>query len=320
MPPGSRLLAFATQWFDERTVVRVFEPLIADYQREWAAAPRCRQTAITMRAVAAFAASAIAVTPRALLFTPTPPAILRRILSRMMLFAAVTSGVMVAPFLFELRTVPPARLAWLLFLLLPSALVLMLPFAAGFTVDGIRRQASSSPLERVAALRVALCTALFLIALGGWMAPAANQQFRVTVAADRQWRPPARGARELTTPQLINHPWLARAEDPVGRARAIRRELHSRASFALLPMVLIWLRWRALSFPSPQWLLPAWLAAITSFGTYSFVRWNGTAIESAYHLPIGGAAWVPLGVLVIAGLTRDYFAKRVINACPAEPR
>lgn len=32
--PGSRLLAFARLWFDESTIVRVFEPLVADWQRD----------------------------------------------------------------------------------------------------------------------------------------------------------------------------------------------------------------------------------------------------------------------------------------------
>ena len=58
-----------------------------------------------------------------------------------------------------------------------------------------------------------------------------------------QWRPLARGARELTTTQLIRAPWLAQAEGRE-RSEAIARELHNRASFALLPIVLVWLRWR----------------------------------------------------------------------------
>ena len=31
----TRALAFASRWFDEATVHRTFEPLIADWQREW---------------------------------------------------------------------------------------------------------------------------------------------------------------------------------------------------------------------------------------------------------------------------------------------
>ena len=31
----NRALAFASRWFDEATVRRTFEPLIADWQREW---------------------------------------------------------------------------------------------------------------------------------------------------------------------------------------------------------------------------------------------------------------------------------------------
>jgi hypothetical protein len=39
LPPGTRLLRFARMWFDEHTVAHVFEPLVADWQREWEEAP-----------------------------------------------------------------------------------------------------------------------------------------------------------------------------------------------------------------------------------------------------------------------------------------
>ncbi len=32
---GEGVLRFARAWFDEGTVTRVFEPLVADWQREW---------------------------------------------------------------------------------------------------------------------------------------------------------------------------------------------------------------------------------------------------------------------------------------------
>ena len=55
MAPGSRWLAFASRWFDERTVASVFEPLIADYQREWRDEGSSRRVLISIRAMVAFA-------------------------------------------------------------------------------------------------------------------------------------------------------------------------------------------------------------------------------------------------------------------------
>ena len=39
----NRALAFVSRWFDEGTVRRVFEPLIADWQRQWLDAPSSRR-------------------------------------------------------------------------------------------------------------------------------------------------------------------------------------------------------------------------------------------------------------------------------------
>jgi hypothetical protein len=161
-------------------------------------------------------------------------------------------------------------------------------------------------------LRAAIVAVAFTTVLGGWIVPAANQQFRLTVKAD-PWHPPARGARELTTTQLLQAPWLARAEGPT-RAVAIQRELHNRASLAVLPLVLIWLRWRALNHPSPHWLLPAWLSATVTIGGFLFLRSNDIRIESLLGLGPGAAAWTPLALFVVIGWIRDRAAARTVTS------
>ena len=294
------LLRFARLWFDAHTVGTVFEPLLADHQREWLDAPPSMRLKIAMRTALAFLAATLTLAPRALLFTPTPPSTLRRIIARMILFISVVVGSMVLPFLTELREVRADRLAFLVLLLLPSMLVLALPFATGFVVDGVRRHASATPGERMAMLRAAIVMVTVLVVLHGWIMPAANQQFRVTTMSD-QWRTPARGARELTTTQLLRHP---------GPSLAMQREVHNRLSIAVLPLVLIWLRWRALSHPSPQWLLPAWLSAAVTFGGYFFLRGHDLRIESLLGLAPGAAAWTPLAVFLVLGWIRDYAAER----------
>jgi hypothetical protein len=42
MPLTHRALEFASRWFDESTVRSTFEPLTADWQREWQDAPPSR--------------------------------------------------------------------------------------------------------------------------------------------------------------------------------------------------------------------------------------------------------------------------------------
>ena len=302
------LLRFVRRWFDERTVTSVFEPLLADHQREWLDAAPSARLRIAMRTAAVLIVSIARLAPRALVLTPTPPSMTRRIIARMIIFVSVVSGLMMIPFFSELGEVPPGRLAWLLMWLLPSMILLAFPFAMGFAVDGVRRRAVPTQAERMAMVRAAVIAVVVIVVLGGWIVPAANQQFRLTVKAD-QWRPPARGARELTTSELIQAPQLALAEGWV-RSEAIQRELHNRASLALLPVVLMWLRWRALNRPSPQWLLPAWLASAVTVGTFFVLRRNDATIEAFFGLAPGIGAWVPLAVFLAIGWIRDRVAQR----------
>ena len=83
----------------------------------------------------------------------------------------------------------------------------------------------------------------------------------------------------------------------------------------MLPLVLIWLRWRALNHPSPQWLLPAWLSATVTIGIYVFLRENDARIESLLGLEPGAAAWVPLVVFLAIGWIRDRTASRCSVTC-----
>ena len=305
------LLRCVRRWFDQRTVSNVFEPLLADHQREWLDAPLSGRPWIAVRTAAALLTAVVSVAPRALFLTPTPPSMTRRIVARMILFVSVVTGLTLIPFAIDFRAspfvdgsaFPPARFAEIMFWLLPSSMLLAFPFAMGFIVDGVRRSRTPTPAERVAFLRAAILGAVVMIAFHGWIVPAANQQFRLTVMAEAN-RPPSRGARELTTLQLFQAPSLARA-DRIDRREAIQREIHNRASFAVLPVILMWLRWRALNRPSARWLLPAWLAATVTFGAYFVLRWNDARFESALNLEPGAGVWVALAVLLLFGVIRD---------------
>ena len=303
--PGTHLLAFASRWFDAAVVARVLEPLVADWQREWSDAPRARRTWIRARGTACFVIAVTAMTPRSLLFTPTPPAILRRVLARLVIFLIIWSTILSVPFLSELRRVAPGRLAVLLLWLLPASIALVFPFAMGYIVDGIRRRRTVSPIERVAVLRTAVVAVVFMLVFAGWVVPATNQQFRLTVKAD-PWHPPARGFREITTYQLFSGTGPAATADPHStRHESLVREQHQRVSLLMLPLVLIWLRWRALDHQSAQWLLPPGLAATVALIVYYNMRWNEQALENLVGAGPGFGAWAPLIFFVIVGLVRN---------------
>ena len=307
--PGTRLLAFASRWFDAAVVARVVEPLVADWQREWGEAPPARRGWIRLRGVFCFVITVAALSPRALLLTPTPPVMLRRIVARLIIFLVVASIILSLPFLFELQRVAPGRLAVLLLWLLPAGLALVFPFAMGYIVDGIRRHVRPSPVERIAIMRTAIVAVVFMLVFVGWVVPATNQQFRLTVKAD-PLNPPARGFRELTTYQLFSGTGPQAFADPTEtRAISRLREQHQRVALLVLPIVLIWLRWRALDQPSPRWLLPPGLAATVALGTYLGLRWNDQAIESVLGTGPGFGAWVPLIAFAIVGIVRNRVAR-----------
>ena len=59
----SRALAFVSRWFDPATVARVFEPLIADWQREWIDAPKAERLIVHSRGMLSFFIAAMVSTP-----------------------------------------------------------------------------------------------------------------------------------------------------------------------------------------------------------------------------------------------------------------
>lgn len=302
------LLRFARRWFDERTVANVFEPLLADHQREWLDAAPAARLRITMRTAAAFVVALLTLTPRALFLTATPAPITRRVIARMIIFISVVSALSIIPFIKDLSVVPAGALWQLAFWLLPGSVLLAFPFAMGFAVDGIRRHSTPTAAERLAFVRAAVVAVACTVILHGWIVPESNQQFRLTVWGDRQ-PVPARGARELTSTQLFSSPRLARAEPARIRDLAIQREAHTRASFAVLPVVLMWMRWVALRRPS-RWVLPAWLAVTLSGLLYFGIRSVGPLLERRWDLIPGIGAWLPLAAFMVFALTRDYFTKR----------
>lgn len=87
--PGTRLLAFARLWLDERTIAGTFEPLVADWQAEAGAAPtRGSASWINLRWRFAFLATGLMAIPR-LVAMPLPTGLLVDLVLRALLFGTL---------------------------------------------------------------------------------------------------------------------------------------------------------------------------------------------------------------------------------------
>lgn len=309
MTKGTRLLEFTRLWFSPAVVATVFEPLVADWLHARVQRPAASRWRADARWSAAFLRTVVQSAPRAVLWTPAPAGTLRRPLARLFVSAAIISGLMLVPFLTELRAVAPLRLASLLLLLLPSIAAIALPFALFCAVDAIRRSARPTPAERITTLQFAIAGVVVTALLSGWPLPAANQQLRQYLRDDAT-APILRDIRELSTYELVVHPSRANSAEHFSEAGYVRRELHTRSMLAVLPAVLVWIRWvfvgarrRSLSTPA----VGATVAVMAAFFAFYMLGINS---EQALNLRPGSGTWLPIGVLVLIGIGRALLARQ----------
>jgi hypothetical protein len=311
----NRALAFATRWFDEATVRRTFEPLIADWQREWLDAPPQRRAWITVRASLAFICAVIVSSPQIAL-TPTPAEVTRRIAVRMVKFIAVATVVLMIPPVIELSSWMMRGASWVrgsLFLLaVPSALTLAFPFAMAGAVDALRRhQKLPGHVERGAVVKLGAFALMFMLVYCGWVVPAAGRAAR-TAMNPAGMSEPLRMMRDLTTYELVVDPARASVYDPgtylASRSRSLKHELNQRAALMALPIVLLWLRWRTLNQPRKRWLapLPEVAATAIAIATLFAFSYLGTLLERVWQLWPGISAWLPISAFAVWGLLSAY--------------
>jgi hypothetical protein len=302
--PGVRFLAFASRWFDAATVTRVFEPLVADWQREWIDASTNQRAWIRLRGTSAFVVSVLMLTPRLMFLAPPPRAMTRRVLARTIIFTSIVSLLLAIPVVLELRERSLPHLVICAILLLPSGAALGFPFSMLWAADGIRRHSRPTPAERAAALRYGAIGVIFSFALVGWIFPAANQQFR-EIAAPESFRPPARGIREVTLRELAMDP-----PPPIlqGRdAATLQRELNKRIMLGLLPGVLLWLRWgaHASARKGRLWSLPVAVETVLAMAIFLPVYYLSVVVEPALGLRAGTGMWLAPAILIAAGAARQ---------------
>jgi hypothetical protein len=310
----SRALGFAQRWFDAAAVQRIFEPLIADWQREWQDASPSRRARVSLRGLAAFICAVIVSSPQ-IARTSAPSSVTNRVASRIARFTFSATVLFIAPFLWsEPRWLDGVRILFLI----PHALTLAFPFAMIAAVDTIRCDESLPPqVARAVVVKLGLLSVLLMVCFHGWVVPAANQAWRVDMAPAGV-RAPARGVRELTTIELITDPSRAHAGETTnasGRAAVIRRELNNRAHLAILPVMLLWLRWGMLDRPRRRWYspLPSWLVTpimIAAFGALNFIGVN-FARSVAASAAVG--VWLPTLGFIAVGLIARWSRPQLIQ-------
>lgn len=324
MAPGKRALAFASRWFDPATVHRTFEPLIADWQREWYESAPSRRLWVSVRASVAFACAAVISSPT-IVATPTPRSISWPVARRIALFCLVAAGVLSIPMLRSRDPIELEAPLWaaLLLMALPAALTIAFPFAMVIAVDAIRRDPAVPPhVERAAALKLGMIAVCFMLTVGGFVAPLANQEWRV-LATPAGWNTPPPQVQHLSIAALLTHPERDTAIVPrqYTRAGEIRRQLINRLVLSALPAMFVWLRWAALNRPRRHrlWPLPAAAMTVVVVVTFLMTFYLGFTLEYRLALQPGTGLFVPLIVFGLWSLAEQRFARRPWRGQSAAP-
>ena len=311
----SRALAFPSRWFDDATVRRVFEPLIADWQRQWLEAPSSRRGVIAFYGFMAFACAVIISIPR-IARTPSPEGLTNEIARRVTKFTAIATALLMIPVVIELTTWWMRDASWIrgsLYLLaLPSAITIAFPFAMTGAVDLIQRREMLPNVGRAAALKLGAFALLFMFAYSGWVVPASGQAARIAMNPDGMGAPLLR-VEDLTTSQLVFDPdratVFAQGTYSASRSASIQSELNKRIVLIALPLVLLWMRWRALGAPRGRWIKPLpWMAA-TPIAMAAFVALFalGFRLEKELHFAPGIGSWLPLAGFALWVTATRYF-------------
>jgi hypothetical protein len=329
MPPGLRALGFASRWFHPTIVHRTFEPLVADWQREWIDAPRSKRWIVQIKGTVAFCIAAVVSTP-AIVRTRTPRPLTHQIARLVAIGAGIGTILLMLPFVREVE--PLSQRGVLMLSLIPQALTLVFPFALLPAVDAIRRfDGPDSQTRRATVAKLGVFGLVFVFFFHGWVTPAANQVYRELALEaslraqgdtkaiehfERTKPRPTPGAREMSNTELIAT--LARAQGsepgtyPFAMEISAQREINNRAALAILPVLLLWRRWRALDLPAGGWFSArhSALAAVAMLTAFGALGPFAQAVEHEGRMPVGAAPWLTLAFLAAIGSIRVWLVER----------
>jgi hypothetical protein len=316
MAPGTRALAFASRWFQPALVHRTFEPLIADWQREWYESAPSRRPWVSIRAWAAFICS-VAISSPGVIATPTPRSISLRVSRRIALFCLLVGGALCVPMLgsFGGRAMDAPLWMTLLLMVGPTAMMIVFPFAMIIAVDAIRHNGDLPPhVERAAALKLGVYAMCAMLIAGSFVAPRANRAWTVW-STPAGWNVPEARFQQLSSFDLLTHPERTTAilaTPQYTRAGEIRRELLQRIVASVMPVIFVWLRWSSLSPRSRRKFSPLGTTAMTAtvvaayFGTF----YLAVILEIQWGLMPGTGFMLPLLIFTAWAAIQQGLARR----------
>ena len=247
-PTAHALLRWTARTFGDDVAMRVFEPLIADWQREYALAPQTKaRLTSALRGLLAFCVAAFSLGLDLSMSGPVDGRAVRRGAGLLVRFACLGIGLLLVPFapwigakgtLF-LRTVP---------YLLPSLAALSLPFALVPAAMALSAgtHATARWRHRATLGVAAVTTVVCLSALLGWLVPTSNHAWREAIAGRRLTLVSAADLREMSMLQLRAAALggLTAQRDTWSGAEASRELLRRTAIATTWPLALAFLGWR----------------------------------------------------------------------------
>jgi hypothetical protein len=305
---GAPLLSLARRWFDEATVVSVFEPLLADWQRECAELTGRRRLVCRLQGFTAFATAFIVTVARKPHHGASAGADFRtwRLAAT---FTACGTLLLLLPWGYQIFV--EGRWLSRIDLIVPSALVLAVPIAIVPAIILVLTDGQSHPaVARRSLVRFsAICTLVTLV-LAGWSVPMANKQWRVEVSARHGYYsngPVLHGTRELTLFEL------AAAETPTGLLDPDHRdrEFHQRLILITSPIVMTILAFgvarrprRSVAHAAAWWLAAPILWYAISTLTQLSIRTHQTP----------AALWLtPVTIVMVAAALHAFESRRAIR-------
>lgn len=234
MRSGRRIVDLASRVFGDDVAARVFEPLVADWQCESAAAPTRAGRALSQaRGWASLTTASLCVASR--LATPRLEDLttVRRGVALIGAFAALGAAVQLP--LFVPHATSAMQFLRHALLLLPALVGFSIPLAWLPLAMRVGTGASRADLcrRRWLVVGATLVCILGLLALNGFISPVANQAWRAAVAG----RDLAPGLRELSLPHLVD----AASTGVPTAARELRDKL---VLTVVWPVALALLGWR----------------------------------------------------------------------------
>jgi hypothetical protein len=306
--PGERLRATAARIFDQRTMARVIDPLVADLQMEYAEAIRhgwaWRRRWILVAGYFVFLKTiAVCGAEEAIrslgVWTVDDRSAMSRTLGfSVIAIAAATAVMAILPLLIARFTPLDPRL---LVYLIPQALVLAVPIGVTLGILLGLRGRIVSRRSTGAVLASAIFCSLLCLAMLAWIVPLANQEFRQLASGHERAIDP-KGFNELTLGELSQQIDLYRR---VGLIKSssdseLWYTYHMRWALSCATLVLA-----LFAVSVTRRIVARWTVALAAFGayfSYYWLLWIGRAAALQDTLPAFVGAWLPNLAFVVVSV------------------